>query len=106
MFARLDEQKALPYGRRSAVNAGSAPMQHPKTRCSNTTIAILGAIACATIFALTIGLTFPLLSFVLLSFVLQTQGYSDAAIGFSAAMTPLGVLVASPVYPPHHQTVW
>ena len=94
MFARLDEQKALPYGRRSAVNAGSAPMQHPKTRWSNTTIAILGAIACATIFALTIGLTFPLLSF-----VLQTQGYSDAAIGFSAAMTPLGVLVASPVYP-------
>ena len=69
-------------------------MQHPKTRWSNTTIAILGAIACATIFALTIGLTFPLLSF-----VLQTQGYSDAAIGFSAAMTPLGVLVASPVYP-------
>lgn len=69
-------------------------MEHPQTRWSTTTVAILGAIACATIFALTIGLTFPLLSF-----VLRAQGYDDAAIGFSAAMTPLGVLVASPIYP-------
>ncbi len=55
---------------------------------------ISGAIACTTIFALTIGLTYPLLSF-----VLEAQGYDEAAIGFNAAMTPLGILAASPFYP-------
>ena len=55
---------------------------------------IVGAIACTTIFALTIGLTYPLLAF-----VLEAQGYDEAAIGFNAAMTPLGILIASPFYP-------
>ena len=55
---------------------------------------IIGAIACTTIFALTLGLTYPLLSF-----VLEAQGYDEAAIGLNAAMTPLGILLASPFYP-------
>ena len=55
---------------------------------------ILGAIACTTIFALTIGLTYTLLSF-----VLERAGYSETAIGINAAMTPIGIVVASPFYP-------
>ncbi len=55
---------------------------------------IVGAIACTTIFALTIGLTYPLLSF-----ILERAGYSETAIGINAAMTPIGILVASPFYP-------
>ncbi|MEL6314365.1 MAG: MFS transporter [Pseudomonadota bacterium] len=55
---------------------------------------IMGAIACTTIFALTIGLTYPLLSF-----VLERAGYSETAIGINAAMTPIGIVVASPFYP-------
>ncbi|SDE19847.1 MFS transporter [Ruegeria marina] len=55
---------------------------------------IAGAIACTTIFALTVGLSFPLLSL-----VLEQQGTSEAAIGINAAMTPLGIMLASPFYP-------
>lgn len=55
---------------------------------------IVGAIVCTGIFALTIGLTFPLLAF-----VLEAQGYDESAIGLNAAMTPLGILVASPFVP-------
>ncbi|MEO0370424.1 MAG: MFS transporter [Pseudomonadota bacterium] len=55
---------------------------------------IIGAIACTTIFALTIGLTYPLLSF-----VLEEAGHSETAIGINGAMTPIGVLVASSFYP-------
>ncbi len=60
----------------------------------SATAGIVGAIACTTIYALTIGLTFPLLSF-----VLDAAGHSETAIGINAAMTPVGVLVASPFYP-------
>ncbi|MEM7226980.1 MAG: MFS transporter [Pseudomonadota bacterium] len=55
---------------------------------------ILGAIACTTIFALTFGLTYPLFAF-----VLEAQGWDEAAIGINAATTPLGILLASPLYP-------
>ena len=58
------------------------------------TIGIVGAIASVAIFALTIGLTYPLLAF-----VLEAQGYDETAIGVSAAMTPLGILLASPLLP-------
>lgn len=61
---------------------------------SSAAAGIVGAIACTTIFALTIGLTYPLLSF-----VLESAGYSETVIGINAAMTPIGVLVASPFYP-------
>jgi MFS family permease len=55
---------------------------------------IVGAIACMTIFMLTVGLTYPLFAF-----VLEAQGYDEAAIGINAAMSPLGILAASPFYP-------
>ncbi|HMB77513.1 MAG TPA: MFS transporter [Kiloniellaceae bacterium] len=57
-------------------------------------IGIVGAIVCTGIFALTIGLTFPLLAF-----VLEAQGYDETAIGLNAAMTPLGIMAASPLVP-------
>ena len=43
-------------------------------------IGIVGAIACISVFALTIGLTYPLLAF-----ILAAQGYGETAIGFNAA---------------------
>lgn len=46
------------------------------------------------VFALTIGLTYPLFAF-----VLEAQGYDETEIGLNAAMTPLGILLASPLYP-------
>ncbi|MEO0909943.1 MAG: MFS transporter, partial [Pseudomonadota bacterium] len=55
---------------------------------------IVGAIACTTIFALSIGLSYPLLSF-----ILDGLGHSEFEIGINAAMTPLGVLLASPFFP-------
>ena len=55
---------------------------------------IVGAIACTTIFALSIGLSYPLLSF-----ILEGLGHSEFEIGINAAMTPLGVLLASPFFP-------
>lgn len=69
-------------------------MSESRLSISSATAGIVGAIACTTIFALTIGLTYPLLSF-----VLEGAGYDETAIGFNAAMTPIGVLVASPLYP-------
>lgn len=56
--------------------------------------AIIGAIACISIFSLTIGLTYPLLAF-----RLDAQGHGETAIGINAAMTPLGILCASPFIP-------
>lgn len=69
-------------------------MTQDRSALSPNTLGIVGAIACTTIFALTIGLTYPLLSF-----VLERAGYSETAIGINAAMSPLGVVLASPVYP-------
>lgn len=53
--------------------------------------AIIGLIVCISVFALMMGLTFPLLAF-----QLETLGYGNAMIGISAAMTPLGMVVAGP----------
>ena len=51
---------------------------------------ITGAIATVAVFAISQGLSYPLLSF-----ILQRQGVSPAMIGVSAAMTPLGFIVSS-----------
>ena len=69
----------------------SAPARPP---LSSDAAGIVGAIVSMTIFALTIGLTYPLFTF-----VLEAQGYDETAIGLNAAMTPLGILAASPFYP-------
>lgn len=67
-------------------------------RCENelTTnwAAIAGVIATVSVFAIAQGLTYPLLSF-----ILQRQGVSPAMIGLSAAMTPIGFIVSSPLIP-------
>ncbi|MER9215575.1 MFS transporter [Mesorhizobium sp. M0663] len=56
--------------------------------------AITGVIATVSVFAIAQGLSYPLLSF-----ILQRQGVSPAMIGLSAAMTPIGFIVSSPLVP-------
>jgi MFS family permease len=56
--------------------------------------AMAGIIATVTVFAVAQGLTYPLLSF-----ILERQGTTPGLIGLSAAMTPLGFIVSSPLIP-------
>jgi MFS family permease len=56
--------------------------------------AMAGVTAAVAVFAISQGLTYPLLSF-----ILQRQGVSPSLIGLSAAMTPLGIIASSPVIP-------
>jgi len=56
--------------------------------------AIAGIIATVTVFAISQGLSYPLLSF-----ILQRQGESPGLIGLSAAMTPLGFIASAPLIP-------
>lgn len=56
--------------------------------------AITGVIATVSVFAIAQGLSYPLLSF-----ILQRQGVSPAMIGLSAAMTPIGFILSSPLIP-------
>ncbi|MDX8468001.1 MFS transporter [Mesorhizobium sp. VK23B] len=56
--------------------------------------AITGVIATVSVFAIAQGLSYPLLSF-----ILQRQGVSPAVIGLSAAMTPIGFILSSPLIP-------
>jgi MFS family permease len=56
--------------------------------------AMAGIIATVTVFAVAQGLTYPLLSF-----ILERQGTTPGLIGLSAAMTPLGFIVAAPFTP-------
>jgi len=56
--------------------------------------AVAGVIATVSVFAIAQGLTYPLLSF-----ILQRQGVSPAMIGLSAAMTPIGFMLSSPLIP-------
>ncbi|MCX7303260.1 MAG: MFS transporter [Hyphomicrobiales bacterium] len=55
---------------------------------------IAGIIATVSVFAIAQGLTYPLLSF-----ILQRQGFSPGMIGLSAAMTPIGFIVSAPLIP-------
>jgi MFS family permease len=57
--------------------------------------ALAGIIATVTVFAVAQGLTYPLLSF-----ILERQDVPPSLIGLSAAMTPLGFILSSPVIPP------
>jgi MFS family permease len=56
--------------------------------------AIAGVIATVSVFAMAQGLSYPLLSF-----ILQRQGVSPGMIGLSAAMTPIGFILSSPLIP-------
>jgi MFS family permease len=55
---------------------------------------LAGVIAAVSVYAIAQGLTYPLLSF-----ILERQGYSPGAIGLSAAMTPLGFICCAPLVP-------
>ena len=72
----------------------------PARNCSWTSTeqtpwaAITGVIATVSVFAIAQGLSYPLLSF-----ILQRQGVSPSLIGLSAAMTPIGFIVSSPLIP-------
>lgn len=56
--------------------------------------ALAGIIATVSVFAISQGLTYPLLSI-----LLQQWGESPAMIGASAAMTPLGFVASAPLIP-------
>ena len=51
-------------------------------------------IATVSVFAIAQGLSYPLFTF-----IMKEQGMSPAAIGLSAAMTPLGLIVSAPFVP-------
>lgn len=51
-------------------------------------------IATVSVFAIAQGLSYPLFTF-----IMTEQGWSPAAIGLSAAMTPLGLIVSAPFVP-------
>lgn len=54
----------------------------------------LSMLFCMACFAITLGLTYPLLAL-----ILEKQGYNEASIGISAAMAPLGILLSSALVP-------
>ena len=56
---------------------------------------IIASIAAIGVFCLTLGLSYPLLAL-----ILNSMGIGTALIGLNAAMTPLGIIVSSPLIPP------
>lgn len=65
---------------------------HPETNASWTIIgAVIGAMS---VFALTLGLSYPLLAL-----ILENLDTPKALIGLNAAMTPLGIIVSAPLIP-------
>ncbi|WP_162913122.1 MFS transporter [Rhodospirillaceae bacterium SYSU D60014] len=56
--------------------------------------AIIAVIACVSVFDVTLGLTYPLLSL-----ILEARGVEAATIGLNAAMTPLGIILSAPIIP-------
>ncbi|MEO3385613.1 MFS transporter [Mesorhizobium sp. CAU 1741] len=57
-------------------------------------LAIGAVTATVTVFAVAQGLSYPLLSF-----ILERQGHSPTLIGLSAAMSPLGMMIAASMVP-------
>jgi MFS family permease len=74
------------------MNESTTPRVAGEARISWAPLA--GVIAAVAIFAVAQGLTYPLLSF-----ILERQGAAAGMIGLSAAMTPLGLIVGSPLIP-------
>ncbi len=66
-------------------------MSAPQTPSARMPLAALfGVIASVTVFGVAQGLSYPLFTF-----LMQKQGMSSGAIGLSAAMTPLGLMISS-----------
>ena len=57
--------------------------------------AVAAVIACLSVFDVTLGLTYPLLSL-----ILEARGISATWVGANAAMTPLGLVLAAPAVLP------
>lgn len=55
---------------------------------------LIGAIACVTVFDITLGFTFPLLTL-----LLESAKVDETMIGLNAAMTPLGIMIMGPFIP-------
>lgn len=55
---------------------------------------LVAAVACLTVFDVTLGFTFPLLTL-----LLEARSVDEALIAFNAAMTPVGILIAGPFIP-------
>ncbi len=55
---------------------------------------LVAAIGCLTVFDVTLGFTFPLLTL-----LLEARNVDEALIAFNAAMTPVGILVMGPFIP-------
>ena len=55
---------------------------------------IVAAIACISLFALTLGMSYPLLAL-----QLEARGISETIIGLNAAMTPLGLILIAFILP-------
>jgi MFS family permease len=78
-----DREEAMQAADAQSDKAGKTPWA-----------AFAGIIATVSVFAISQGLSYPLLSF-----ILQREGVSPALIGASAAMTPLGFIISSPLIP-------
>jgi MFS family permease len=55
---------------------------------------LIAACAAISVFGFTFGMTYPLLSL-----ILESRGVPEGMIGINAAMTPIGILLFSPVIP-------
>ncbi|MCP4183298.1 MAG: MFS transporter [Hyphomicrobiales bacterium] len=55
---------------------------------------LIAACAAISVFGFTFGMTYPLLSL-----ILESRGVSEGMIGVNAAMSPIGILLFSPVIP-------
>jgi len=55
---------------------------------------LIAACAAISVFGFTFGMTYPLLSL-----ILESRGVSEGMIGVNAAMSPIGILLFSPVLP-------
>jgi MFS family permease len=66
----------------------------PSFGCRERWQSLAAVIACISVFGLTVGLSAPLLSF-----MLEARGVDSTLIGLNAAMTAVGILVSSPFVP-------
>ena len=77
------------------VTSGTTDAPVPDEPAGTNWPALAGVTATVSIFALAQGVSYPLLSF-----ILERQGVSPGLIGLSAAMTPIGFILSSPLIPP------
>jgi len=72
---------------RSEVASKAGPQELPWR-------SLVAAIGCLTVFDVTLGFSFPLVTF-----ILEARKVDEALIAFNAAMTPLGIMLMGPFIP-------